>query len=136
MPDGPTPLGRRLRAARAAAGLTQSAVAATLGVSPSAINQVESGHREPSRPWLLWAALKLGWRPSDLAPDLAFADPDGVRLTLEFRDGGYRPATAADARKLAALGWKTRGAIDATRLADVVRLAGRVPVYLTARPEA
>lgn len=42
-------LGDRLRLAREAAGLTQSALARQLGVRPQSVNQWESGARSPSR---------------------------------------------------------------------------------------
>lgn len=57
-------LAERIRAARAARGLTQHAAAAELGISPSTLATIETGARKPHGLPLLalewWAALSLG----------------------------------------------------------------------------
>ncbi len=57
-------LAEKLRAARAARGLTQYQAAAELGIAPSTLAVFESGHRKPHGLPLLaleaWAAESLG----------------------------------------------------------------------------
>lgn len=67
----PPDLAPRLRAAREAAGLTQAAAAARLGVTPSYLSQLESGHRRPNLEWLLQLAACYGAAPGDLDGRLA-----------------------------------------------------------------
>lgn len=58
--------GRKVRAARTAAELTQEALAEAAGLHPTLISNVERGYRVPSVPTLLRLAKGLGVRPSEL----------------------------------------------------------------------
>jgi transcriptional regulator with XRE-family HTH domain len=55
-----TAVGRRLRALRLEAGLTQAALAARLGTTQSAVARLEAGQQRLSLPALRRAALALG----------------------------------------------------------------------------
>ena len=63
-PTGPTvateTFGQRLARLRDAAGLSQSAMARRIGVSQSAISQIEAGDRSPSYGMLVQLAEALG----------------------------------------------------------------------------
>jgi transcriptional regulator with XRE-family HTH domain len=63
-PTGPTSatetFGQRLARLRDAAGLSQSAMARRIGVSQSAISQIEAGDRSPSYGMLVQLAEALG----------------------------------------------------------------------------
>ena len=58
--------GRRVRAARQAAGLSQEALAEAAGLHPTFISNVERGYRVPSVPTLLRLANGLKIDPGDL----------------------------------------------------------------------
>ncbi len=90
-------LGRRIRSARQAAGLTQSAVAAALGTSRPAVSQMESGSRGVSSLELRQLAGLCGRNMEDFFSDRFSAD--GVATAL-FRS---HPDLAADADLRAAL---------------------------------
>jgi transcriptional regulator with XRE-family HTH domain len=61
----------RFRAARLAAGLSQSEVARALGTGRHNISRIESGGHEPTPQWLLWAAAVLRLDAAALDPELA-----------------------------------------------------------------
>lgn len=96
-PSGPDPadtgiecgmgIGMRIRQARMSAGLTQSALARQLGVSPSTFNRWEGGGREPPRRVVARLAAILGVTPGVLelgdaaapVPTGEFSAPYAVR---------------------------------------------------------
>jgi transcriptional regulator with XRE-family HTH domain len=65
------PIGVRLRGLRESAGLTQAALAETMGCSQGWIVQVESGRRPASLETLHRWAVALDLDPHDLDPRLA-----------------------------------------------------------------
>jgi transcriptional regulator with XRE-family HTH domain len=61
--------GLRLRAAREATGLSQSAVANRLGVNRTYVSGLESGHRIESWPLMVAMVAELGYDPRIVAPE-------------------------------------------------------------------
>lgn len=105
-----TPLGPRLRTFRRERGLSQAALAARLGISPSYLNLIESGKRPLTADLLLAAARELdvdlralgGDGDARLANDLleVFGDPalDGMTFTTnEVREMASREPLMARA---------------------------------------
>ena len=126
----------RLRAARDAAGLTQSALAARLGLAPQYLSDLERGRRPLSPRLALWIASTMGWAPGDLDPGLAGLGPPPDRIALDLRpDGLFHAASEADAVRLARVGWPA-GPVAPSDLARLATAAGeaRLPVYLLALP--
>jgi transcriptional regulator with XRE-family HTH domain len=70
--------GRRFKAAREAAGLTQLEAAQALGQRQPRIAEYESGKRVPPIPHLVEIVLTLGLDPRLLVPEF-FRDEDGPR---------------------------------------------------------
>jgi len=66
-----TPLGRNLKRARIAAGLTQEAVAEVVGVSPVFVQKLEAGDKAPSIGVLLTLCKALSSTPNDLLQGVA-----------------------------------------------------------------
>ena len=64
-------MGRKLAAARKAAGLSQQALADATGVSKAMISMMEGGFRTPRIDLLVRLAAALDVPPADLLPDLA-----------------------------------------------------------------
>lgn len=62
---------RAVAAARAAAGLTQRALAAKMGCGQPYIARVERGEKVPSLDWLVALSREIRCRMDDLDPDLA-----------------------------------------------------------------
>ena len=58
-PSAPAPIGERVRALRAARGLTQAALAGER-FSKEYVSQIERGKTRPSRQALEWLAARLG----------------------------------------------------------------------------
>lgn len=61
-------IGRRIRAEREWAGLTQEALAHRLGIEPTTINRIEQGHSSPRLDRLLAVAHELDIEPARLMP--------------------------------------------------------------------
>jgi tetratricopeptide (TPR) repeat protein len=99
-------LGRRLRAARVAAGLTQ-AEAGGEELSTAYVSRIEAGARRPSARALQSLARQVGLPPADL---LRAAEDDpaltGVRLTLDYAELALETGEAAEAET------QTRGVLD------------------------
>ena len=71
--------GDRIRAARAAAGLTRRQLADALGVSYQRVANMEDGQRVPSLETLHRVAAALACRPCDLDDRLSATIPKGPR---------------------------------------------------------
>jgi transcriptional regulator with XRE-family HTH domain len=80
-PSDPLVLGRRIRHARTARGLTLSRLAETVGSTTSQLSLVENGRREPRLSLLTALADALGTSPADL---LAPEPPPDRRAALEI----------------------------------------------------
>lgn len=91
-------LGRRIRALREEAGITQEQLAWTIDLSKSFLSQIESGQRLPSIPVLFAIAHELDLEAADL---LVF-DLRHPRLLL--LDGARRHDAKAVKRALAKVG--------------------------------
>lgn len=81
----PLEVGRRLRAARVAKGLTQSDVAGD-GVSVAYISRIESGHRRPTPRLLATLAHKLDVSVDQLLGGLAPREVDEIKLELDYAE--------------------------------------------------
>lgn len=81
----PLEVGRRLRAARVAKGLTQSDVAGD-GVSVAYISRIESGHRRPTPKLLATLAHKLDVSVDQLLGGLAPREVDEIKLELDYAE--------------------------------------------------
>jgi len=110
-----------LRAARTAAGLTQTELAARAGVTQSVISAYEAGHREPSLRTLRRLVratghrLDLSLRPTDPARDLP--DTDAARNVRQHRQQIKRLAGARGAQHIRVFGSVARG--DDTDESDI-----------------
>ncbi len=97
----PVLLGRRLRDARVAAGLTQGDAGGE-GLSTAYVSRIEAGARRPSARALQALAERVGAAPSDLlrAPD---DDPaaNELRLTLDYAELALETGEAAEAESQA-----------------------------------
>lgn len=137
-------VGSRLRRARLAAGLSQTALAGE-DLSPSYISHVESGRREPTPGVVALLAARLGVHPSELSPQEAGPEAELVLAQAALGLGNAEEALAllvpfeprlASAAALAADPQLFRGAevraaalerlgrlLDALRLLETMRLA-------------
>lgn len=73
-------LGNRIRAARAARGLSQADIAAPL-ITPAYLSRIESGDRRPSVTVLAHLAAHLGMPVGDLVHGVDHPDGTATRLT-------------------------------------------------------
>lgn len=100
------PFIRQLIALRKAQHLTQTTVAAAIGVSKTTICEMEKGHHEPKLATFVGYAQAVGWQwPQEPAPDathrLGRHRPENIyQVTAEHPDGRYMghacdPADAA-----------------------------------------
>lgn len=76
-------LGRRLRAARVAKGLTQSQVAGS-DISVAYVSRIESGQRRPEAQVLRRLARRLSVPVETLISEVAAVGPDELRLALDY----------------------------------------------------
>ena len=81
----PAELGRRLRAARIAKGLTQTELAGA-DVSVGYVSRIESGQRRPNAKVLAEVATRLGLPVEQLLVGLAPAELEEIRLGLDFAE--------------------------------------------------
>jgi transcriptional regulator with XRE-family HTH domain len=105
-------LGRRLRSARQARGLTQGEVAADL-MSVAYLSRIETGHRRPTAPALETLSERLGVSIETL---LGIADQrvvDEIRLALDYAELSLESGQPADAEK------HLEGALEQMRSAKV-----------------
>ncbi len=106
-------IGRQLRALRRARGLSQKALAAQAGLSPSAVGMYEQDRRQPSLATLTRLARALGATPAQLLtppsppcaapPDEAETDralmSEALRLAQEAAANGETPVGCVVARE-------------------------------------
>ncbi len=94
-----TPFGQKLRALRAARGITQKALAAALEVSPAYLSALEHGHRGTPSAGLvhqICAQFSLIWDDADELKALAKLSRPRVRVNA----AGLTPAQTALANRL------------------------------------
>jgi tetratricopeptide (TPR) repeat protein len=91
-------LGRRLRAARQALGLTQGDVADGL-MSVAYLSRIESGHRRPSAPVLQDLALRLDVSVDSLLGEADRREVDEIRLALNYAELSLESGQPEDAEK-------------------------------------
>jgi tetratricopeptide (TPR) repeat protein len=89
-------LGARIKAARLAAGLTQTQLGAP-EVTVSYVSRIEAGRRRPDPRVLDAFALRLGISVGDLLSGPAPADPQEARLSVDFVALSLELGDAADA---------------------------------------
>ena len=112
--------GVRLARLREAANLSQSGLARLIGVSQSAISQLESGDRNPSYGMLIQLADGVGVSLADLVAGTEAKAPPPPYVEVEYADGWAAPAAPADAPLPAAPG----GGRDTWDLIEFMREAG------------
>ncbi|KQY55589.1 MULTISPECIES: helix-turn-helix domain-containing protein [unclassified Nocardioides] len=93
----PHVLGKRLRAARVAKGMTQSDLAGG-NVSTGYISRIESGQRRPNGSVLTDLAARMGIGLEQLLGGVAPAEYDEIRLTLDFAELSLESGQASEAR--------------------------------------
>lgn len=91
-------LGRRLRAARHARGLTQGEVAQDV-MSVAYLSRIESGHRRPTAPALTALALRLDVSVESLLGEADRLEVDEVRLALDYAELSLESGQPEDAEK-------------------------------------
>lgn len=91
-------LGRRLRAARQARGLTQGEVADGL-MSVAYLSRIESGHRRPTATGLEALALRLEVSVESLLGEADRREVDEIRLALNYAELSLESGQAEDAEK-------------------------------------
>lgn len=92
----PAEVGRRLRAARVAKGLTQSGMAGT-GLSAAYISRLESGHRRPTAKVLDRLAQALDVPVEELLGAMPASDADEIRLLLNYAELSMESGEPAEA---------------------------------------
>ncbi|MCC4908582.1 helix-turn-helix domain-containing protein [Microbacterium sp. cx-59] len=115
MPDAPMPvqIGERLRRLRQAGGRSLASVAGELGISSSALSQIETGAMQPSVKRLVELVGILGAPVSAIFQEIAIFAPDldqrppgvteplpGVRVAQRADDGAARLAEGVTYRRL------------------------------------
>ncbi len=91
-------LGRRLRSARQARGLTQGEVAQDI-MSVAYLSRIESGHRRPTAPTLQALALRLDVSVESLLGEPDRREVDEVRLALDYAELSLESGQPDDAEK-------------------------------------
>jgi transcriptional regulator with XRE-family HTH domain len=131
--DDPRP--SRLRAARLAAGLSQAAVAARLGVTPGYVGMVERGEKRPTASFWVRVARALDADPAAFAAPPVAPDPPpderGARLRQARQAAGL---TATALAKVLGVSRSHLSAIEAGRFgasdevwSAAARALGRLP---------
>ncbi len=137
-------LGTALRERRLATGLSQTEVARRVGISPSALSQVERGVRGPSGDTLvrLWEVLEVPFGPVGTAPRGHLVSRRSGRDRVRLQEGlsGERLLASSDAGEIwmlrlepGAVGDRPPFAVKAPE--SVVVLRGVVDVRLGGRTE-
>ncbi len=91
-------LGRRLRAARQARGLTQGEVAQDV-MSVAYLSRIESGHRRPTAPALEALAGRLGVPLESLLGEADRREANEIRLALDYAELSLESGQPEDAEK-------------------------------------
>ena len=91
-------LGRRLRAARQARGLTQGEVAQDI-MSVAYLSRIESGHRRPNAPALEDLAARLDVSVESLLGEADRREANEVRLALDYAELSLESGQPEDAEK-------------------------------------
>ena len=91
-------LGRRLRSARQARGLTQGQVADEL-MSVAYLSRIESGHRKPTAPALETLAERLGVTVDSLLGEPERHVVDEIRLALDYAELSLESGQPEDAER-------------------------------------
>ncbi len=117
--SAPDLIGRRLREARTARGMSLREMARRIGVSPSFVSQVERGKANPSVGTLYAFCTELGASLDELTRESP--DPDGAPVT------GSGPAAGSDAQ----LSWDPRAVAWPRIGAPVQRVQGRRRIQLS-----
>ncbi len=91
-------LGRRLRSARQARGLTQGQVAGDL-MSVAYLSRIESGHRRPTAPALETLAERLGVTVDSLLGEPERHVVDQIRLALDYAELSLESGQPEDAER-------------------------------------
>lgn len=91
-------LGRRLRSARQARGLTQGQVADEL-MSVAYLSRIESGHRKPTAPALETLAERLGVSVDSLLGEPERHVVDEIRLALDYAELSLESGQPEDAER-------------------------------------
>ncbi len=94
----PEALGRRLRSARQARGLTQGAVAQDV-MSVAYLSRIEGGHRRPTAPSLEALASRLEVSVESLLGDADRREVDEIRLALDYAELSLESGQPDDAEK-------------------------------------
>lgn len=89
-------LGRRIRSARQARGLTQGEVAGDL-MSVAYLSRIETGHRRPAASALAALALRLGVSVESLLGEPERREVDEVRLALDYAELSLESGQPEDA---------------------------------------
>ena len=92
----PAELGRRMRSARVARGLTQTELGSP-EVSAAYVSRIESGQRRPNIELLTGFAERLGVPVENLVNPSVAPDPDEVALQLNFAELALESADAEEA---------------------------------------
>ncbi len=111
----PKQLGRRMRSARLATGVTQAELADGGGVSVGYVSRIESGQRRPNLPVLARLAGRLETSVEQLLTGVAAGELDRIRLALDYAELSLESGEAEEARSRAA---EARGLADTAGLAD------------------
>ena len=116
----PAELGRRIRAARVARGLTQAELAGA-EVSIGYVSRIESGQRRPNAGVLEELARRLGAPVEQLLAGTAPRLTDEVRLTLDFAELSLESGEPVEAEARAGEAWARARAASLEDLADRAR---------------
>lgn len=121
----PAEVGRRLRAARVAKGLTQSGMAG-IGLSAAYISRLESGHRRPTAKVLDRLAQALDVPVEELLGAMPASDADEIRLLLNYAELSMESGEPAEAEARTAEALERLGATPTDALVERARfLRGR-----------
>jgi tetratricopeptide (TPR) repeat protein len=114
----PRALGARLKSARVARGLTQSALAGE-GISTGYVSRIESGARRPTLKVLVELARRLDKPVDELLRGVSSSDYDEIRLGLDYAELALENGEAGEAERQA------RDALTRAELASLDQFRAR-----------
>ncbi|MCL2543191.1 MAG: helix-turn-helix domain-containing protein [Nocardioidaceae bacterium] len=121
----PVILGSRVRAARVAAGLTQTQVAGTVA-STGYVSRIETGTRRPTLDVLSAIADRLGTTVAQLLTGTSAEEYDAIRLMLDYAELALETGEAQDAEAQARTGLQRASTAEQRGLGSRARyLLGR-----------